>query len=127
MPTGAFRVVYSGTCMMSNEIFIDEIARHLASNEEVQSVVTALEQQYDTFARAEAEGSNLLASGQPLPTGEEIGQQFEHGGALKLGGRPPAPPWPSLANNRCRPSMPGVGAHSSPALLIPAPRFSTTP
>lgn len=54
-----------------------EIARYLAANEEVADVVTALEQQYDTFARAEAEGSSLLAEDEPLPTGEEIGQQFE--------------------------------------------------
>ncbi|MGZ5403067.1 MAG: proteasome assembly chaperone family protein [Nocardioides sp.] len=54
-----------------------EVARYLASNEEVGDVVTALEQQYDAFERAETEGSSLLASDQPLPTGDEIGQQFE--------------------------------------------------
>ena len=54
-----------------------EVARYLASNEEVGDVVAALEQQYDAFERAETEGSSLLASDQPLPTGEEIGQQFE--------------------------------------------------
>lgn len=54
-----------------------EIARHLAANEEIAEVVTALEQQYDAFERAESEGSNLLAEDRPLPTGEEIGQQFE--------------------------------------------------
>lgn len=55
----------------------EEIARYLSANDEVQEVVTALEQQYDTFARAEAEGSSLLAEDEPLPTGEEIGRQFE--------------------------------------------------
>jgi len=54
-----------------------EIAQYLAANEEVSEVVTALEQQYDAFTRAEASGSSLLAGDQPLPTGEEIGQQFE--------------------------------------------------
>ncbi|MEJ7795249.1 MAG: hypothetical protein WKF50_06830, partial [Nocardioides sp.] len=54
-----------------------EVARYLASNEEVGEVVAALEQQYDAFERAETEGSSLLATNQPLPTGEEIGQQFE--------------------------------------------------
>ena len=54
-----------------------EIARYLAANEEVGEVVTALEQQYDAFQRAEDAGSSLLAGDQPLPTGEEIGQQFE--------------------------------------------------
>ncbi|KRC58915.1 MULTISPECIES: PAC2 family protein [unclassified Nocardioides] len=55
----------------------EEIGRYLSANDEVQEVVTALEQQYDTFARAEAEGSSLLAEDEPLPTGEEIGRQFE--------------------------------------------------
>jgi predicted ATP-grasp superfamily ATP-dependent carboligase len=54
-----------------------EIARYLASHEDVQEVVTALEQQYDSFERAEQSGSSLLAENQPLPTGEEIGEQFE--------------------------------------------------
>ncbi|GAB2988472.1 PAC2 family protein [Nocardioides montaniterrae] len=55
----------------------EEIARHLASNEDVRDVVDALEQQYDTFQRAEAEGSSLLATDEPLPTGEDLGRQFE--------------------------------------------------
>jgi hypothetical protein len=55
----------------------DEIARYLAANAEIGEVVAALEQQYDAFARAEESGSSLLAEDQPLPTGEEIGQQFE--------------------------------------------------
>jgi len=54
-----------------------EVSRYLASNEEVGEVVTALEQQYDAFERAENDGSSLLATDQPLPTGDEIGQQFE--------------------------------------------------
>ena len=53
-----------------------EIERYLSSNEEVGEVVEALEQQYDAFERAEGSES-LLASDEPLPTGEEIGQQFE--------------------------------------------------
>jgi hypothetical protein len=54
-----------------------EIERYLAANEEVGEVVHALEQQYDAFERAEENGSSLLASDEPLPTGEEIGRQFE--------------------------------------------------
>ncbi len=54
-----------------------EITRYLAANEEVNEVVSALEQQYDAFTRAEESGSSLLAGDQPLPTGEEIGLQFE--------------------------------------------------
>jgi len=55
----------------------EEIARYLAANSEVDDVVTALEQQYDAFARAEEEGNSLLAEDEPIPTGEEIGRQFE--------------------------------------------------
>ena len=54
-----------------------EVAHYLETNPEVADVVAALERQYDAFQRAEAEGSSLLAADQPLPTGEEIGQQFE--------------------------------------------------
>ena len=54
-----------------------EISRYLADNEEVADVVGALERQYDAFERADDEGTSLLAPDQPLPTGDEIGQQFE--------------------------------------------------
>ena len=40
-------------------------------------MVDALERQYDTFAEAEESGQSLLADDQPIPTGEEIGLQFE--------------------------------------------------
>lgn len=55
----------------------DEISRYLSANEEVGEVVASLERQYDAFAESEESGSNLLAEDQPLPTGDEIGQQFE--------------------------------------------------
>ncbi len=55
----------------------EEIDRYLATNHEVGEVVAALEQQYDAFTRAEEQGANLLADEQRLPTGEEIGRQFE--------------------------------------------------
>nr|WP_218910572.1 PAC2 family protein [Nocardioides thalensis] len=55
----------------------EEIARYLAANSEVSDVVAALEQQYDAFERAEESGSSLLAEETPLPTGEDLGRQFE--------------------------------------------------
>jgi len=55
----------------------EEIATYLSANSEVLEVVQALEQQYDAFARAEQEGNSLLAENEPIPTGEEIGRQFE--------------------------------------------------
>ncbi len=54
-----------------------EIEGYLSSNDEVREVVSGLEQQYDAFREAEESGANLLAADEPLPTGEEIGRQFE--------------------------------------------------
>jgi predicted ATP-grasp superfamily ATP-dependent carboligase len=56
-----------------------EIAAQIEDSEEVRDVVAGLEQQYDSFQRAAAdEGSSLpLAEEQELPTGEEIGAEFE--------------------------------------------------
>ncbi|MDF9715375.1 PAC2 family protein [Nocardioides sp. ChNu-153] len=54
-----------------------EIADYLTEHGEVLEVVQGLERQYDTFHRAEEQGSNLLAPEEPLPSGEEIGRQFE--------------------------------------------------
>lgn len=55
----------------------EEIARYLGDNEEVNEVVLALERQYDTFEQAEQTGTSLLAEDQAIPTGDEIGAQFE--------------------------------------------------
>jgi len=54
-----------------------EIEAYLVEHAEVAEVVTALEQQYDAFQRAEESGASLLASDEPLPTGEELGREFE--------------------------------------------------
>jgi hypothetical protein len=51
-----------------------EIATQIADSDDVREVVTGLEQQYDAFHR---QASNLLADDEPLPSGEEIGAQFE--------------------------------------------------
>lgn len=54
-----------------------EVTRYLSANGEVADVVASLERQYDAFARAEDEGSSLLAPDQPMPSGEDLGRQFE--------------------------------------------------
>jgi hypothetical protein len=51
-----------------------EIAAQIADSPEVREVVGGLEQQYDAF---HAGSANLLADDQPLPSGEELGAQFE--------------------------------------------------
>ena len=52
-----------------------EIDQQIDDSAEVREVVSGLEQQYDAF-QAGREGS-LLAGDEPLPSGEEIGAQFE--------------------------------------------------
>ena len=56
-----------------------ELSTQIDDSAEVHEVVTGLEQQYDAFRRgAEASsGSNLLAEDQELPSGEELGAEFE--------------------------------------------------
>jgi hypothetical protein len=44
---------------------------------EVQTVVHALERQYDTFVAAQEQQSSLLAGEADLPSGDEIGAEFE--------------------------------------------------
>lgn len=55
----------------------EEIDAYIRENDEVAEVVRALERQYDAFERSESGGTNLLATDQPLPTGEELGREFE--------------------------------------------------
>jgi PAC2 family len=81
-----------------------EIAQYLADNEEVGQVVAGLEQQYDAFAAAEESGQSLLADDQALPTGEELGREFEQflAGLDGPEGRPDGPPdgWPDADPRR---------------------------
>ncbi len=55
----------------------ERIAKHLDGNADVAALVAGLEQQYDTFRAAEQAGNSLLAEGKKLPTGDEIGAEFE--------------------------------------------------
>jgi len=56
-----------------------EIAGQIEDSEEVREVVTGLEQQYDAFHRADAEDAETLplAEETELPSGEELGAEFE--------------------------------------------------
>jgi hypothetical protein len=51
-----------------------ELATQIADSDEVREVVHGLEQQYDAF---HSQSANLLAEDEPLPSGEELGAQFE--------------------------------------------------
>jgi hypothetical protein len=54
----------------------DKINEQVESSPEVAQVVTALERQYDAFVAAQ-ENRSLLARDEDLPSGEELGAQFE--------------------------------------------------
>ena len=55
-----------------------EIAAQIDDSQEVRDVVLGLEQQYDAFHRPGEEGDALpLAEERDLPTGEELGAEFE--------------------------------------------------
>lgn len=55
----------------------EQIDEHITSNEEVQSVVAALENQYDSYVAAQEQQSTLLAGDDDLPSGDELGAEFE--------------------------------------------------
>lgn len=61
----------------AGEARMADIAAQLQDSSEVRDVVQGLEEQYDAFHRSRAAGENLLAEGEPLPSGEELGAQFE--------------------------------------------------
>jgi hypothetical protein len=55
-----------------------EIAAQIDDSDEVRDVVLGLEQQYDAFHRPDEDGESLpLAEERDLPTGEELGAEFE--------------------------------------------------
>ncbi|WP_040791154.1 PAC2 family protein [Nocardia paucivorans] len=55
----------------------EQVNEHIAGNPEVEMVVQALERQYDTFVSAQERRVGLLVGESELPTGEELGAEFE--------------------------------------------------
>lgn len=53
------------------------ITSELAQNDEAAQVVSALEQQYDTFLRGQEQPSLLATRSEELPSAEELGAEFE--------------------------------------------------
>ncbi|MCP3423665.1 proteasome assembly chaperone family protein [Nocardioides pinisoli] len=74
---GGHLTIDLGELREAAEITETEVDRYLSTHDEVGDVVRGLEQQYDSFREAEANGSSLLSGDEPLPTGEEIGSAFE--------------------------------------------------
>lgn len=54
----------------------DKVNEQVSANQEVAQVVEALERQYDAFVAAQ-ENRSLLARDEDLPSGEELGAEFE--------------------------------------------------
>jgi len=56
----------------------EEVERQLSESDDALEVVRALENQYDAFRRgAEGGAQGMLAEGAPIPTAEELGDEFE--------------------------------------------------
>ncbi|MFF0814038.1 proteasome assembly chaperone family protein [Rhodococcus sp. NPDC003318] len=55
----------------------EQVDAQVTGNEEVESVVHALERQYDTYVTAQERQSSLLATENELPSGDELGAEFE--------------------------------------------------
>lgn len=63
---------------VAGEDRLGEIVKQIEDSAEVREVVTGLEQQYDAYHRAAADpDANLLAESRDLPSGEELGAEFE--------------------------------------------------
>ncbi|MEU5724484.1 PAC2 family protein [Micromonospora sp. NPDC047738] len=59
------------------EVVRVEIDRQVAQTEEAATLVQALEEQYDTFARGRGQKNLLAAETGPLPTADELGAELE--------------------------------------------------
>lgn len=55
----------------------EQVDQQIRGNDEVESVVTALEAQYDAYVTAQEQQSSLLATAGDLPSGDELGAEFE--------------------------------------------------
>lgn len=64
----------SGPLKEAGEARQVEIATQISDSEEVREVVEGLEQQYDAY---HSSASQLVGEDEPLPSGEELGEQFE--------------------------------------------------
>ncbi|MFW0797366.1 PAC2 family protein [Gordonia sp. CPCC 205515] len=66
-----------------------QVDNEVSGNAEIESVVSALENQYDSFTAAQAERASLLAAEDELPTGDELGAELERYLAEQLRGDQP--------------------------------------
>lgn len=55
----------------------EQVDAEVSGNGEIESVVAALEAQYDSFTEAQTQRASLLAADEPLPSGDELGAELE--------------------------------------------------
>ncbi|ANI39502.1 proteasome assembly chaperone family protein [Mycolicibacterium vaccae] len=72
---GSLQIPTATLTQASAEV-LDKINEQVAASTEVAQVVEALERQYDAFVAAQ-ENRSLLARDEDLPSGEELGAEFE--------------------------------------------------
>ena len=60
----------------------------VSGNSEIESVVHALEEQYDSYTKAQESRASLLAAEDELPSGDELGAEFERFLAEQAGNGP---------------------------------------
>ncbi|MBX7432754.1 PAC2 family protein [Mycobacterium sp. Y57] len=73
--SGSLQIPTAELTKAAAEVF-DKINEQVAASPEVAQVVEALERQYDAFVAAQ-ENRSLLARDEDLPSGEELGAEFE--------------------------------------------------
>jgi len=73
--TGSLNIPLNGLAEAGSEVR-DKINEQVEASSEVAQVVTALERQYDAFVAAQ-ENRSLLARDEDLPSGDELGAEFE--------------------------------------------------
>jgi hypothetical protein len=84
--TGALELPLAALSKSGAEVH-DKINEQVESSSEVAQVVTALERQYDAFVSAQ-ENRSLLARDEDLPSGDELGAEFERFLAQQTGDEP---------------------------------------
>jgi hypothetical protein len=73
--TGALQIPLNALTESAADVH-SKINEQVSSSVEVAQVVTALERQYDAFVAAQ-ENRSLLARDEDLPSGDELGAEFE--------------------------------------------------
>ena len=67
----------TGTLETAATEFTEQVTAQIADNPEIQNAVGMMEKQFDEFMESRHGSDSLNPGGKPLPSGEEIGAEFE--------------------------------------------------